>query len=165
MGSITTSNVLFCHFRPNFFQMCTPDWENLDCGTKSDPKFITDYECRGNEELIIKLSKDMHRSTEQLTSTFKRHAHTSFFSGHASVAWSSASFIYLYLEGKFKNEKVTKIPFLVIKIAQMIVIGLASWVSYTRITDYWHHQTDVLTGAIVGMVCQYVNVRFLMQLF
>lgn len=145
--------------------MCTPDWENLDCGTKSDPKFITDYECRGNEELILKLSKDMHRSTEQLTSTFKRHAHTSFFSGHASVAWSSASFIYLYLEGKFKNEKVTVIPLLVIKIAQMITIGLASWVSYTRITDYWHHPTDVLTGAIVGMVCQYFNVRFIMQLF
>ena len=110
---------MFCYFRPNFFQMCTPDWENLDCGTKSDPKFITDYECRGNEELIIKLSKDMHRSTEQLTSTFKRHAHTSFFSGHASVAWSSASFVYLYLEGKFKNEKITIIPSLVIKLAQI----------------------------------------------
>ena len=153
------------HFRPNFFAMCSPNWEDINCGTKSDSNFITNYECQGgNPDKLFELSQAMHKSPEELSFVFKRHAHTSFFSGHSSVAWSSAMFIYLYLKGSFQGKKHGSLAFSLVKWIQLISIGLATWVSYTRITDFWHHPTDVLVGSLVGMLCQYVNVKYLMQL-
>ena len=155
---------IFPNFRPNFFAMCSPNWNDIDCGTKDTPNFVTNYQCEGNDEIITTLSKDKWQNKEVLAAVFKRHPHTSFFSGHSSVAWSSAVFICLYLKGKFKGQNQNSFICRIVKVFQIVCIGFAIWVSYTRITDFWHHPTDVLTGAIVGIVCQYMNVRHLMQL-
>jgi membrane-associated phospholipid phosphatase len=32
------------------------------------------------------------------------------------------------------------------------MLSLAFWVSLTRISDYFHHPYDVVTGALVGIV-------------
>ena len=50
------------------------------------------------------------------------------------------------------------------KLIQIMSIGVAVWVSYTRITDFWHHPTDVLAGSLVGILGQYFNVMYLMDL-
>ena len=154
-----------CDSRPNFFAMCSPNWDAIDCGAKDNPNFITHYECTGgNKDLISQLSKEYGKSEEQLISTFKRHPHTSFFSGHASLIWASASFVYLYLRRRVLSQNPDHLIAICTKCIQLMCIGTAIWVSYTRITDRWHHPTDVLGGAFVGAACQYFNVRYLMIL-
>ena len=37
--------------------------------------------------------------------------------------------------------------------------------SLTRVTDNKHHPTDVLAGALVGVVFQWFNVVYIMELF
>ena len=147
--------------------MCAPNWKEIDCGTKEAPNFITNYECEGNADFISALSKNIQGSEiySKISTTIKRHPHTSFFSGHASVAWSSASFIFFYLKAKFQGHSRKSFIANTHKFIQLVCIGLALYVSYSRIDDYWHHPTDVLTGSIVGIACQYINVRYLMQLY
>lgn len=33
---------------------------------------------------------------------------------------------------------------------------LAGWVALTRISDYWHHPTDVMAGTTLGLVISYL---------
>merc|ERR1719414_2081468 len=79
--------------RPNFYAMCSPNWDKIDCGTRDNPTLITNYECTGRDpDLISALTQEFGKNEEKLISTFKRHAHTSFFSGHSSLIWASAFF-------------------------------------------------------------------------
>ena len=145
--------------------MCSPNWDKIDCGTRDNPTLITNYECTGRDpDLISALTQEFGKNEEKLISTFKRHAHTSFFSGHSSLIWASAFFTYLYLERRVLSQKPKSLVFIVTKAIQLMCIGTASWVSYTRITDFWHHPTDVLVGASVGILGQYFNVRYVMNL-
>ena len=45
---------------------------------------------------------------------------------------------------------------LVLKVAkpflQVALFTLAFWISLTRISDYFHHPTDVVTGSMVGII-------------
>ena len=34
--------------RPHFFSVCNPDFDRIQCGTETDPLYVTDYVCRGN---------------------------------------------------------------------------------------------------------------------
>ena len=145
--------------------MCSPNLDNIDCGTKDNPNFITNYECTGgNTDLISQLSKEYGKTEEELIATFKRHPHTSFFSGHASLIWASAFFVFMYLRRRVLSQNYEGLISIVTKVIQLMCIGTAMWVSYTRITDFWHHPTDVLAGAFVGSSVQYFNVRYLMML-
>ena len=145
--------------------MCSPNWDSIDCGIKDNPNFITNYECTGgNMDLISQLSKEYGKSEEELISTFKRHPHTSFFSGHASLIWASAFFVYMYLRRRVLSENPGHFISIFTKVIQLMCIGTATWVSYTRITDRWHHPTDVLVGAFIGASVQYYNVLYLMML-
>ena len=145
--------------------MCSPNWDEIDCGPKENPSYITNYECTGGSpDLISKLSKEFDKSEEALVSTFKRHANTSFLSGHASLIWSSAFFIYMYLQLRILSQNPKSMISMVSKLIQFSSIGIAVWVSYTRIIDFWHHPSDVFAGALLGIVGQYSNARYLMDL-
>ena len=115
-------------------------------------------------DLISKLSKEYGKTEQELIATFKRHPHTSFFSGHASLIWASAFFVYMYLRRRVLNQNPGQIISMLTKVFQLMCIGTAMWVSYTRITDRWHHPTDVLAGAFVGASVQYFNIMYLMIL-
>lgn len=45
---VTIAKFTVGRLRPHFFDVCRPKFEALDCGTDTHPKFITDYECKGN---------------------------------------------------------------------------------------------------------------------
>ena len=46
----------------------------------------------------------------------------------------------------------------IVPILQLLVIILASWISITRITDFYHHPFDVFCGACTGIsVAYYYN--------
>ena len=131
--------------------MCNPNWKEIDCGTKDNPKFITEYECLGNPDL-----------NTEYADLLKKNSQTSFFSGHASIAWASASFIFFYSRKKLQSYAKQSIVVKLHTVVQLLCIGLAMYVSYTRIDDYWHHPTDVFVGSMVGIVCQYLNAQYLM---
>ena len=84
---------------------------------------------------ISRLSKEYGKSEEELISTFKRHPHTSFFSGHASLIWASAFFVYMYLRRRIQSQNPGQVISIFTKVIQLMCIGTATWVSYTRITD------------------------------
>ena len=52
------------------------------------------------------------------------------------------------------------VPFL-----QLTFFCMAFATSLTRVTDNKHHPTDVLAGALVGVVFQWFNVVYIMGLF
>ena len=35
---------------------------------------------------------------------------------------------------------------------QILLFLLATWISFTRISDYYHHPFDVICGALTGVV-------------
>ena len=44
-------------------------------------------------------------------------------------------------------------------------MSLALWVSFSRISDYFHHPMDVVTGALVGVVFALVTLTIIADLF
>jgi len=39
-------------------------------------------------------------------------------------------------------------------------MGLALWISFSRVSDYFHHPLDVAVGAFVGILMAFVTVSF-----
>ncbi|KAJ2716040.1 hypothetical protein H4R19_000874 [Coemansia spiralis] len=73
----------------------------------------------------------------------------SFPSGHTSLSFAGLTFLTLFLAGKlhvFDRQGHTYKPFLV-----FLPLLAAAIVGATRLADYWHHPTDVLFGAAIGM--------------
>lgn len=44
-----------------------------------------------------------------------------------------------------------------------LMIGLAIYVSMTRISDYHHHATDVFSGSVIGTIIAVLHARFLLN--
>ncbi|PWA41488.1 phosphatidic acid phosphatase type 2/haloperoxidase, Lipid phosphate phosphatase [Artemisia annua] len=108
--------------RPNFFYRCFPDGKAAftDNG---------DVLCHG----------DAHKIKE---------GYKSFPSGHTSWSFAGLGFLALYLCGKlraFSNKGHAR------KLCIVVSPYLfAALVGVSRVDDYWHHWTDVFTGAIIG---------------
>uniref|UniRef100_A0A0K0CUA2 AcidPPc domain-containing protein n=1 Tax=Angiostrongylus cantonensis TaxID=6313 RepID=A0A0K0CUA2_ANGCA len=111
--------------RPHFIAVCQPDWSRMD--------FSETY-CMNPDSRRI------------------RSARTSFPSGHAAAAFHVLIFICIYLP---RMAKITGIPYL-FKIRNILLVIYTSWTVFTaitRVTDFWHHSTDVLGGIILATVC------------
>ena len=95
------------------------------------------------------------------TTKMLHEARLSFLSGHSSFSFYCATFLIVYLQARLTNfphvdnvcvrtfYRILKIlrPFI-----QFSMITLAFWISLTRISNYFHHPYDVVTGALVGIV-------------
>lgn len=77
---------------------------------------------------------------------YKKDAKVSFPSGHASISFSTATWLMLFLQQFFNFSG--EIWYLLIKFAPIII---AIFISATRITDYMHHVSDVVAGAVLGI--------------
>ncbi|KAJ2666377.1 hypothetical protein GGH99_006754 [Coemansia sp. RSA 1285] len=74
----------------------------------------------------------------------------SFPSGHTSLSFAGMTYLMFYLAGKlhiFDGQGHSYKPFLV-----FMPLLIAAIVGATRLADYWHHSTDVLFGAMIGIV-------------
>uniref|UniRef100_A0A915AN79 Phosphatidic acid phosphatase type 2/haloperoxidase domain-containing protein n=1 Tax=Parascaris univalens TaxID=6257 RepID=A0A915AN79_PARUN len=124
----------FARLRPHYISVCKPDWSRIDC---SDPnKFIENAHC---------LSTDEHRI---------RVGRQSFPSGHSAAAVLLLTFIYVYLTGLVKASNIPTLRYL----RRILLVLVGVWtliVLITRVTDYWHHPTDVLGGIVLGFSCIY----------
>ncbi|CAI9302096.1 unnamed protein product [Lactuca saligna] len=110
--------------RPNFFYRCFPDGR-AEFGEDGDVK------CHGDKMII-------------------KEGYKSFPSGHTSWSFAGLGFLSWYLCGKLRafdnkghaaNLCIVVSPYL-----------FAALVGVSRVDDYWHHWTDVFTGAIIGTV-------------
>ena len=108
--------------RPNFFYRCFPDG-------KAAFKDNGDVLCHG-DPLIIK------------------EGYKSFPSGHSSWSFAGLGFLAWYLCGKLRTfDNKGHVAHLCIVVSPYLFAAL---VGVSRVDDYWHHWTDVFTGAIIG---------------
>ena len=150
----TSAHSLVGRLRPHFLDVCRPDWDQIGCNLDGRQKavYITNYTCRG----------DVERFGED-AETVLEDARKSFFSGHASTAFASMTFVILYLQARVASKSsngVLLVPFL-----QLFAFGLAFITAISRVTDCAHHPSDVIAGAIVGMSVQILNVVYIQRLF
>lgn len=79
------------------------------------------------------------------SASHKRDSKLSFPSGHASNSFASGIWMTLFLYNF--TQKRSEIWWLLI---DFIPILVATYISSTRITDYMHHVSDVISGAVLG---------------
>ncbi|KAF8360420.1 plpp-1.1 [Pristionchus pacificus] len=113
--------------RPHFMDVCKP---NVGYSTCTDPdKYITDFNCTGSDP------KKVHESM------------LSFYSGHSAFSFYGAWFTSLYLQARLYRPLYSR---LVLPVIQVALFGGATFVAYSRVSDYKHHWSDVLVGIIMG---------------
>jgi len=86
-----------------------------------------------------------------------KEAYKSFPSGHTSWSFAGLGYLAMYLAGKigiFDHRGHSWKLFPVI----LPILG-ATFVAITRVDDYWHHWTDVCTGAAIGLLSAYFCYR------
>lgn len=125
--------------RPHFLSVCQPDFTTINCSGG----YVENYECTsGNTELI-------------------NQARLSFPSGHASFSVYSMVFLMLYIQTRMKwRQAVIVRPFI-----QLILFTMAFYTCISRVVDYKHHWSDVLAGAIWGLVVAVLMVFKVSSLF
>ncbi|CAJ0572340.1 unnamed protein product, partial [Mesorhabditis spiculigera] len=125
-----STKFLIGRLRPHFLAVC--EIENLEQLCDKDHKFIPvgQYKCSATS------TKAVHE------------ARLSFFSGHSAISVYAAFYAILYLQAKLGRYEPTKI---FVSLAQTMLMCISLAICYTRITDNWHHWSDVLVGIFVGM--------------
>lgn len=109
--------------RPNFFDVCKPDFNRSFC-----PGYITNYTCSGD----VKEIQDSRQS---------------FPSGHASFSMYVAVFYCIYIQNRLEIKFSVILKFFL----QAGLICLSAVCGFTRITDHFHHPTDVAAGFLLGV--------------
>ncbi|KDP35165.1 hypothetical protein JCGZ_10699 [Jatropha curcas] len=111
--------------RPNFFWRCFPDGKEV-----FDP-VTRDVVCHG-DPLVIK------------------EGYKSFPSGHSSWSFAGLTYLAWYISGKLRvfdrRGHVAKLCIVLIPVLIAVLVAIS------RVDDYWHHWTDVFTGALIGTV-------------
>ncbi|KAL1922043.1 uncharacterized protein VTP21DRAFT_10685 [Calcarisporiella thermophila] len=93
----------------------------------------------------------------QTDSYIIRDGYKSFPSGHSSLSFGGLTFLSLFIAGKlhvFDQRGHTFKGFVVV----LPMIG-AALVAISRIEDYRHHPTDIIAGAIIGVLAAYFSYR------
>ncbi|XP_007486378.1 phospholipid phosphatase 1 isoform X2 [Monodelphis domestica] len=111
--------------RPHFLAVCDPDWTQFNC---SDG-YIENFPCRGDAGIV-------------------NEGRLSFYSGHSSFSMYCMLFLALYLQARMKADWAR----LLRPTLQFAFIALSIYVGLSRVSDYKHHWSDVLTGLIQGAV-------------
>ena len=148
--------------RPHYLSLCNPDLTDDLCkDTHGYYKFVEDDEKT--------MCRDYEQNKKQL-----HEARLSFLSGHSSFSFYCGTFLIIYLQARLnKMPYIERTPiricYRVLKVMrpyiQFAMIILSFWVSLTRISDYFHHPMDVVTGALVGVVFALVTLTIIADLF
>uniref|UniRef100_A0A7I4CE39 Phosphatidic acid phosphatase type 2/haloperoxidase domain-containing protein n=1 Tax=Physcomitrium patens TaxID=3218 RepID=A0A7I4CE39_PHYPA len=120
--------------RPHFYARCFG-------GTLAQPN----YDPVTGNVICVATAKEM------------KEAYKSFPSGHTSWTFAGLSYLAMYMAGKLsifdrKGHSWKVLPIIVVMLC-------ATFVGVTRIDDYWHHWTDVCTGASIGTLTAYFCYR------
>ncbi|KAH9510123.1 metalloendopeptidase [Bulinus truncatus] len=115
--------------RPHFFAICQPNWSKV----KGNSSYIVEDICAGEDKDLI------------------YEARLSFPSGHSSMAMYCAFVFMFYLEKRLKSKNFI----LFCPTLQLAAFAMAFYTCLSRISDYKHHWSDVLVGAILGIGIAY----------
>ncbi|TMW52845.1 hypothetical protein DOY81_002076 [Sarcophaga bullata] len=133
--------------RPHFFAVCQPQLP--DGSTCKDSfnygRYIEEYECVGQNQTANTLA--------QLGQSFP--------SGHASIFFYAMVYLAIYLQAALS----TRASKLLKHLLQFIFIMFAWYVALTRISDYWHHWSDVVAGTLLGSLIAFVVAVYVARIF
>ncbi|XP_043919861.1 phospholipid phosphatase 1 isoform X2 [Protopterus annectens] len=124
--------------RPHFIDICKPDWTKINCSTG----YIENFSCQGDEIHV-------------------NEARLSFYSGHSSFSMYCMLFLALYLQARMKGYWAR----LLRPTLQFFLIAAAIYVGLSRVSDYKHHWSDVLTGLIQGAIMAILIVLYVSNFF
>lgn len=130
--------------RPHFIDVCNPFEADPDlCSDPSSFNYITSYKC-----------------SDRYPKRVVKEARLSFMSGHSSWAAVTMIFLVFYMQQRVTWSKLTILK----PTLQFSLIAFAIYVGFTRITDYWHHWSDVLVGLLQGTLTAYICFTYVPQL-
>ncbi|XP_060752466.1 phospholipid phosphatase 1 isoform X2 [Tachysurus vachellii] len=125
--------------RPHFLAVCKPDWNTINC---SSGAYIENFSCSGDPKMV-------------------NEARLSFYSGHSSFSMYCMLFLALYLQARMKYEWAR----LLRPTLQFFLIAASVYTGLSRVSDYKHHWSDVLTGLVQGAVMALLVVFFVSDFF
>uniref|UniRef100_A0A1I8MP66 Phosphatidic acid phosphatase type 2/haloperoxidase domain-containing protein n=2 Tax=Musca domestica TaxID=7370 RepID=A0A1I8MP66_MUSDO len=122
--------------RPHFYMACRPQLN--DGSTCDDPKnrnlFVEQYYC----------------SNRNLSARQLRELYVSFPSAHSSLSFYAMLFLAFYLHAIWRGGRgVNRV---LRHLLQFLFLSLAWFISLSRVADYWHHWSDVMAGAVMGII-------------
>uniref|UniRef100_A0A8C6UU53 Phospholipid phosphatase 2a n=1 Tax=Neogobius melanostomus TaxID=47308 RepID=A0A8C6UU53_9GOBI len=88
-------------------------------------------------------------------------ARLSFYSGHSSFGMYCMLFLSLYVQARMQG-KWTR---LVRPTIQFFLVMFSVYVAYTRVSDNYHHWSDVLVGLLQGALIAILTVRYVSDFF
>lgn len=131
-------------YRPNFFAMC--DYagyrEAINTGN------FTAY----NAATVAGALGDVSKC--QATARLIEDGHLSFFSGHASIAFTGLGFLSLYLRDFLNVPRRAHFTFPAF--LAWSPLALAAWIALTRWKDRYHNTYDLSVGSAVGYICAHL---------
>ncbi|ULU03940.1 hypothetical protein L5515_013175 [Caenorhabditis briggsae] len=128
--------------RPHFMDVCKPSVGYDTCTTPD--VYITEFTCRSNDTKLV------------------HEAQLSFYSGHSAFSFYAAWFTSLYLQARLFRPLFSR---LLLPVIQFLLFGGAAYVSLTRVSDYKHHWSDVLVGALMGSAIGIFVALFVAEVF
>ncbi|XP_042250230.1 phospholipid phosphatase 1 isoform X2 [Thunnus albacares] len=125
--------------RPHFLDVCKPDWKLINCSAGA---YIEDFTCTGDARMV-------------------NEGRLSFYSGHSSFSMYCMMFLALYLQARLQTEWAR----LLRPTIQFFLIAAAVYTGLSRVSDYKHHWSDVLTGLLQGALMALLVVFFVSDFF
>ncbi|XP_035511121.1 phosphatidic acid phosphatase type 2D [Morone saxatilis] len=126
--------------RPNFLSVCNITYASINCTPGS---YVSQVTCRQSSQKMVE------------------EARKSFFSGHASFAMYTMLYLAFYLQARLSWRGARLLRPLI----QFLLVMIAIYTGLTRISDYRHHPTDVLTGYIQGGLTAYWVAFYISSMF
>lgn len=133
--------------RPHFFDVCKPIMpDGTTCKDSiNHGRYIIDFQC----------------TSEISTPRMLKEMRLSFPSGHSSFSMYTLIYCAIYLQCRmnWRGSKLLK------HFLQFLLILLAWYTCLSRISDYKHHWSDVLSGAVLGSLVAIVVSNYCSDLF
>ncbi|KAK6312091.1 phospholipid phosphatase 3-like [Coregonus clupeaformis] len=126
--------------RPNFLSVCNVTYASLNCVPGS---YMAQVTCRQPKDKMVE------------------EARKSFFSGHSSFAMYTMLYLAFYLQARLSWRGAR----LLRPLLQFLLVMIAVYTGLSRISDYRHHPTDVITGFIQGGLTAYWVAFYISSMF
>ncbi|KAJ8345351.1 hypothetical protein SKAU_G00295440 [Synaphobranchus kaupii] len=126
--------------RPHFLSACSITYASLNC---TPGTYIPKVTCQQSDQHVLD------------------EARKSFFSGHASFAMYTMLYLAFYLQARLSWRGAR----LLRPLLQFLLVLVAVYTGLSRISDYQHHPTDVLTGFLQGGLTAYWVAFYISSMF
>lgn len=122
--------------RPHFYAACRPQMnDGTTCEDAKNTKlFVEQYFC----------------SNPNLSALDIRELYVSFPSAHSSLSFYAMLFLAFYLHAIWRGGR--GINRVLRHLLQFLFLSMAWFISLSRVADYWHHWSDVMAGAVMGII-------------